>query len=238
VSLGMLTVRTARKADIARLVQFYSDWNDSNVLPRPEEEYKTAAQKGLLFFAEEGSKKIVAASGIFDLGDTRNPAVLEMGGTLVAPSFRGFALQSLFIELRVASVLVNEGVRTGLFTAVKSENAPSKTNVLKSGFVEWPTPDPICLDPCVSCKHKKADKPKIVSDCCCDYFFLDAQQKLNIAQNFVARIHKGKSLVSSVRLEAQGKKGVLPIKVTCRIAKETFPAIEEECIPELRKLIS
>lgn len=115
-------VRPARPDEAPRLVNFYEKANDPNVLPRPEKEFRRAAEKGA-FFIVETEGELAAASGVFEIAPTVDTHA-EAGGTYVMPRFWGCGLQSTLIEARVAAAVVNLA-GTILVTAVKPSNAPS-----------------------------------------------------------------------------------------------------------------
>ena len=79
-----LILRAVKAAESSRVHAAYEKWADGFVLPRPEADYRAAAEKGLFFVVEEGGA-IVAATGVFDLIDGSK---VETGSTFVAPALR------------------------------------------------------------------------------------------------------------------------------------------------------
>lgn len=162
--------RPARPDEAPRLVNFYEKAADPNVLPRPEKEFRLAAEKGA-FFVIENEEELIAASGIFEIApDVHTHA--EAGGTYVAPKFWGCGLQSTLIEARVAATVVNLAGMI-LVTAVKPTNAPSLGNVVKgAGFELWRTPIKELLIACTTCEQLASLSGR---PCCCDFYTLGAE---------------------------------------------------------------
>lgn len=160
-------LRAAAPNEAAKILAFYQENADENILPRPEEELAKAAERGL-FYIVEINERIVAAAGVFEL----SPIVkyLEAGSCLVLDEVRGFGVQRLLLRTRLAAVAANYGSDTRVISAVKPSNGSSKKNVLASSFVPWNDPIPEVIEPCVTCPSKPS--PSMMRVCCCDFYII------------------------------------------------------------------
>jgi hypothetical protein len=194
----MLTPRVklspARPEESSRIYAFYQEAQDPGVLPRPEADLEQAAEKGLFFVGRSGGK-IVAVAGVFDLG--LDPYV-ELGGTFVAPSVRGFGLQGLLFKLRIAATVVNQGSDARMLTAINPANTPSAKNATKAGFISWTNPASAVLEPCVNCPKRSA---ALVANrrCCCDFFVLPDNEARKQVREFLILTQDGSMIDMSGR---------------------------------------
>jgi hypothetical protein len=160
-------VRAARPEESDAVYDFYNTHKDPNVLPRPEADFRRSAEKGLFFIGMENNQA-VAVAGVFDLDD---PGYVELGGTLIDPSTRGFGLQNLLFRIRIASVLLHQDLNTVMMTAIDPKNTRSAANAMKSGFSPWSNPVTAVFAPCVSCSKEPQAKSS-GRRCCCDFYLL------------------------------------------------------------------
>lgn len=160
-----ITAATPEEASL--LYQFYHANADPNILPRPETDLRKSAEEGLFFKGDSGGE-LVAVAGVFSLG--RIPYV-ELGGTFVAPAVRGYGLQRLLFQLRIAATIVKLNVNYQILTAIDPSNIVSRNNALRSGFEEWQTPIAEMFDSCAGCS-KQSLAQNAFRQCCCDVYLL------------------------------------------------------------------
>jgi hypothetical protein len=174
-------LRAAGPVDVPHLVATYQNASSllppaeaANLLPRPFDEVRRAAEEGLFFLIEDASGAFIAGAGVFDLSD---PSLKELGMAYVTPNWQGFGIQKLLLQVRVCGATlaqVPDAQMPGtdyakLLTAIKPSNLPSLTNAKKSGFEPLPPPiHPALLEPCELCANPKG--PGRI--CCCDYYHL------------------------------------------------------------------
>src|SRR4051812_19749511 len=173
-----LILRAIKAAESARVQAAYEAWGDGFVLPRPEADYRAAAEKGL-FFVVEREGAIVAATGVYDLIDGSK---VETGSTYVEKTFRGYGVQQLFFQVRIASVVVTQGTGVEITTAVNPSNHHSLTNAQKAGFVPMSAVAEQ-IAPCISCP-KKANLPD-ERICCCDFWTLPIDKRRSTVQTLL-----------------------------------------------------
>jgi hypothetical protein len=160
-------ITAATPEETSLLYQFYNTQADPNVLPRPETDLRKSVEEGLFFKGDSGGN-LVAVAGVFSLG--RVPCV-ELGGTFVAPAVRGYGLQRLLFQLRIAATVVKLSVNYLIVTAIDPSNIVSRNNALRSGFEELQTPDLAMLESCAGCP-KRSSAENANRQCCCDFYFL------------------------------------------------------------------
>lgn len=177
---GKLILRAVKAAESARVQSAYDKWGDGYVLPRPEADYRAAAEKGLFFVIEENND-IVAATGVYDLVEGSK---VETGSTYVDTPFRGYGIQQLFFQVRIANVVATQGPNVEITTAVNPENSHSLQNAQRAGFVSM-LPIPEQIAPCVSCP-KKAGLP-FARACCCDFWTLTIDKRRAVVQGLLDR---------------------------------------------------
>jgi hypothetical protein len=167
------TMRNATVDEVDPIYQFYLNANDPNVVPRPRREYDEAARSGF-FYIIESNGRLIAAAGLFYL--VENLASLrEVGSAYVIPPMRGFKLQQLLLNARMAAAgLFLDDVNLKLITAVKPENEASRQSVSNVGFVLWPDPLPEAFEPCAHCISRS--NLSSGRKCCCDFYILPKAQ--------------------------------------------------------------
>ncbi len=171
-------IETARRSDAEAVLGLLRGAGDEKLLPRPDEDYRRAIEKGL-FCVARSDCKLIAVAGAFVLSDVA-PVLVEMGSCYVAPAFRGFGLQKLLVRARIAAVAAVVDRDARILTAITPENLGSRASVLKAGF-EPLTEDPRLLtELCAYC----AARPGATSArlCCCDFFYIPRdRQRAEIA---------------------------------------------------------
>lgn len=160
-------ITTATPEETSLLYQFYQAQADPYILPRPETDLRKSAEEGLFFKGDSGGK-LVAVAGVFSVG--RIPYV-ELGGTFVAPAVRGYGLQRLLFQLRIAATIVKLNVNYQIITSIDPSNTVSLKNALRSGFEELLTPVAEMFDSCAGCS-KRLSAQSALRKCCCDFYFL------------------------------------------------------------------
>ncbi|HEV2842602.1 MAG TPA: hypothetical protein VGW39_14865 [Chthoniobacterales bacterium] len=204
-------IRAALPEESADIYSFYQAKRDRNVLPRPEADLKQSAEKGLFFIATKSSE-IVAVAGAFDL--EYSPYV-ELGGTFVESSLRGFGLQRLLFQLRIAATVINQGPEVRLLTAIDPMNKHSVNNALKSGFISWEEPTPVMFESCEGC-HKR-DLAKLSNRrCCCDVFILPDKSVEAELKEFLARTE------GSLSLRRARDNDILAVTIESRLLKPAY----------------
>jgi hypothetical protein len=165
-------MRNATVDEVDPIYQFYRNANDPNVLPRPKEDYYAAARRGL-FYIIESNGQLIAAAGLFYLGENL-ASPMEVGSAYVVPPMRGFKLQLLLLNARIVAAWLFLHADLKLITAVKPENEASRQSVSNVGFVPWLDPIPEAFKPCAHCMSR----PNLSSDrkCCCDFYILSKAQ--------------------------------------------------------------
>jgi len=126
----------AAKRDLARIVKFYTGNPDPNVLPRSVKDYALAISMGTVFYLSDDTG-VVAATAAFPLvGKTDNLLYFEYGGTFIAPLYRGFGLQYIFVAARICnSVLFSMNcVPDRIYSFIKPTNIKSISTLTKMGF--------------------------------------------------------------------------------------------------------
>lgn len=176
--------RPAKHKEAEAILRFYKSQNDPYVLPRPLKDLQDSAEKGL-FFVVEIESRLVAVSGVFDLGDI---PFVELGGTLADKSVRGFGLQTVFFGLRIASVVVHQGLDIRMLTAIDPTNKPSRRNTLDSGFIIWPDPIPELFEPCVAC-NKRDSAVSVGRQCCCEFYELPQENARSEVKQLLADVN-------------------------------------------------
>ncbi|MEQ1754684.1 MAG: hypothetical protein ABL973_11185 [Micropepsaceae bacterium] len=126
--------------------RFYEENPDEHVMFRGEEVVKRAISSGVFFLAldtdKDSTNRIFGASAVYDVPcqDDKGGSLLlkEAGGSLVAPSYRGFGIHKVFHHLRMLheQVLDKNGCDAH-FGAIICPNKESESNILKAGFEPW-----------------------------------------------------------------------------------------------------
>ncbi len=165
------------------LTQFYQMMNEPDLLPRPEDEFRAAAESGLMFVVLDGAA-IVAAAGVFDVQD----GYVELGATGVVARFRGYQLQQLLARVRVAAVVAHQGKTIEQTTAIKPANVASNKSMASIGFTPWANPISAMTAPCAGC----VTPPGPGRTCCCDFLHLPAAAKHQRVEELLSEVaHRG-----------------------------------------------
>lgn len=172
-----LTLRAARRDEADKLLAFYKGNPDRFLLPRPFDEFKTAIDRGQFFVVVDG-EEIVAASGVFDYAEDQ--PFVELAETFVSRSVRGFGLQSVFFEVRIASVILYQGPLVGITAAVDSQNRHSLKTTDRQGFEPWDTPIAAAHSSCPKCPNKSPKRT-----CCCDFYLLPVNKAKDAVSNLL-----------------------------------------------------
>ena len=176
------TLRAARPDDLANILKFFEEANDSNTLSRPRRDYERSVESGG-FYLVEVDGDLVAAAGMFYLKDT-DSGPLEMGGCHVAPNYRGFNLQKLLTLPRIAYATLFGDEGGAIYTAIKPDNVHSLNSVTKAGFDLLTQDVPLLIRPCVSCNaHPDANSERT---CCCDFFYLPIKARCAALEKLLA----------------------------------------------------
>jgi hypothetical protein len=164
---GTIRITAATPEESSSIYRFYCEQANSNILPRPETELRKSAEDGL-FFKGDCSGQLVAVAGVFSLGKI---PYAELGGTFVAEDVRGYGLQRLLFQLRIAATVANLGANYQMLTAIDPTNPISRLNALQTGFEPWQKPISEMFDPCLGCS-KRGLAQQSFRQCCCDFFIL------------------------------------------------------------------
>ncbi|SEL24676.1 hypothetical protein [Nitrosovibrio tenuis] len=189
------TIRAAGVGDMARILGEYSEaiknlplTESANLLSRPYNEFKAAVENGLFFVIENAAGNFIAGAGAFDLED---PAAKELGMCYVKKEWRGFALQTLLLNVRVCAATLGQvpdasaiadlnKSYAALITGVKPANERSAVNTTELGFESLAVPPPALFSACASCRTPP------VSDsgrkCCCDFFYLPDSRRADVIE--------------------------------------------------------
>ncbi len=177
-----MIIRIATSQDGPSLRNFYAQFSSKYLLPRPDSDFDTAISRGQFFIIED-AQTICAAAGVFDYGD--NLPAVELSETCVATNYRGFRMQALLLQIRIASVAVSQGSNVVVTTAIDPRNKISKNNIIKAGFVPW-EPIKAVYSSCPTCKNRPCTL-KFWRRCCCDYYQLPRHESVRAIRDLINR---------------------------------------------------
>ena len=198
-----LTLRPARPDEAEKLLAFYKGNPDRFLLPRPFDEFRTAIDRGQFLVLVDG-EEIVAASGVFDYAE--NLPFVELAETFVSQSIRGFGLQSVFFNVRIASVILYQGPSVRITTAVDSRNGHSLKTTDRQGFEPWTTPIAAVHSSCPKCPNKTPERT-----CCCDFYLLPVNKARDAVSSLLDETMSG-----SITLKNKGG-GTIEVRCECAI---------------------
>ena len=188
-------LREAGAHDLTRIADAYERWANVEaaegqpncVRPRPESELNDAIAAGLLFVLEERGGDVLAVAGVFNLRSSPDVYV-ELGGTYVDRSIRGYKLQGVLFEVRIATVAVSQH-EARITTAINPSNGGSLKRSAESLFkVMQPIAEQ--LVPCKDCE-KLASMASCGRSCCCDFYDLAPEDKRELSRRFCERLTDG-----------------------------------------------
>lgn len=157
-----LRLAAVRVEQVPALLEWLERDRGPAPIPHSAAEYERSAQQGLLFAITEASA-FRAVSGVFELSGGRH---FELGGTYVVPALRGFGLQRLVIQVRLAAVTRVLPPKVEVLTAIRRSNEHSIQNAKAAGFVPWPDPVPCVYAVCSACDRRTPEPPP--AGCCCE----------------------------------------------------------------------
>ncbi|MBP8806705.1 MAG: hypothetical protein KBG48_11410 [Kofleriaceae bacterium] len=145
--------------DADRVAAFYATDQSGFLLPRTIQEIARALEARTTFLGVHGSEVVAVASSFEPVWP-----YIELGGSLVAPTYRGFGLQRLMFAARFANVLLNQGPEVVITTSIKENNPKSILNATKLGFETWAEPALELLGSCGTCPKRNPTR------CCATYY--------------------------------------------------------------------
>ena len=179
-------LRAARPDESGRLFSAIEKWGDPYVLGRPESELRAAAEQGFFFvITDEHDTEILALSAVFTL---RESEYVETGNTYVGEDLRGFGIQTLFFQMRIATVVWSEGTKINVTTAINPSNLPSLKNKDDAGFVPM-KPIGEHLTPCKDCNKRPPEGSP--QPCCCAFYLLPVDRMRQATRDLLARSSAG-----------------------------------------------
>lgn len=112
---------------------------------------------------------------------------VELGNDAVAEPFRGFGLQRLLVETRVARCVAQHRVgRPATFVMAAKPGCRSIDNYVALGFHDCEMPDPRFAVPCSGCPDHEGALRRGVA-CCCQFFCLDQSSAEDLVLDFLRR---------------------------------------------------
>lgn len=203
MAIKEMVLRDTTSHDMSRVEEFYlsAPAEDLRFLRLHLEDHAKAIDSALHFVVEV-DHRIVAATMITPPPEESHFA--EAGNTLVLKSFRGYSLQTFFLEIRAAALAATEP-RFILTTGVNVKNKSSYDNVTSSGqFSRWNPPDSyydLCEEDQVTKRKEcswRADALAQGRRCCCDFFLLGKENQRKLVRGYLDRI-KGRSFLEIAR---------------------------------------
>jgi len=163
-------VLTATNDDVDRAHRFYDTYGTDALVPRTREDVAEGIAGRATILGQCGGEVIAIASNF-----EPNYPYVELGGTLVAPPFRGFGLQKMFFAARFSNLLLSQGSDLVFATSIKPWARDSIGSALATGFEPWSTPAAELLGSCTKCP-KRVEQAQ--GRCCAGYYKIPPERVL------------------------------------------------------------